>query len=124
MFKYFKLEDFACKCGCGMNKMQESFIRKLDDLREEVGFPLMVTSGYRCPEHNRKVSSTGERGPHTTGRAADLGVDRGKALKVLEVALKGTFTGIGIQQKGAGRFIHLDDLLNDIGQPRPTIWSY
>jgi hypothetical protein len=31
------------------------------------------------------------------------------------------FTGIGIQQKGGARFIHLDDLT---GVGRPTVWSY
>lgn len=124
MFRYFRFEDFACKCGCGENKMDIGFIRKLDDLREEVDFPLMVVSGYRCPKHNKKVSTTGENGPHTTGHAVDLGVDRAKAHRVVDVATKNGFTGIGVQQKGAGRFIHLDDLPNDIGQPRPTIWSY
>jgi hypothetical protein len=43
---------------------------------------------------------------------------------VLKLALEAGFTGIGVAQKGSGRFMHLDDLLNDEGQPRPTIWSY
>jgi hypothetical protein len=34
------------------------------------------------------------------------------------------FTGIGFKQKGVIRFVHLDALPNEIGQPRPTIWSY
>lgn len=34
------------------------------------------------------------------------------------------FTGIGIQQKGGDRYIHLDNLPNAPGQPRPTVWSY
>jgi len=31
------------------------------------------------------------------------------------------FKGIGVQQKGAGRFIHLDDWASP---NRPTVWSY
>jgi hypothetical protein len=31
------------------------------------------------------------------------------------------FTGIGVQQKGSRRFIHLDVLQNP---PRPNVWSY
>jgi hypothetical protein len=31
------------------------------------------------------------------------------------------FTGIGVQQKGTGRFIHVD---LTVGQNRPTVWSY
>lgn len=124
MFKYFHISDFMCRCGCGTNKMESSVVFKLDALREECGFPLIVNSGYRCPEHNKEVSGTGETGPHTTGRAADVRVDRERAFKLLSLAAKHGFTGIGIQQKGGGRYIHLDDLPNDIEQPRPTVWSY
>lgn len=123
MFRYFTREDFACPC-CGENGIKDSFIHRLDDLREECGFPLIITSGYRCAKHNRKVSSTGDFGPHTTGLAADIRIDRGRAYRLLGIAIKNGFTGIGIQQKGGGRFIHLDILENDVGQPRPTIWSY
>ena len=28
------------------------------------------------------------------------------------------------QQKGSGRFIHLDTLENSEERPRPTVWSY
>lgn len=99
-------------------------MKELDDLRHRYGKPLVVSSGYRCPDHNVKVSSTGRTGPHTTGHAADLLVDRGDAFRLLKIALAMRFTGIGFQQKGVGRFIHLDDLPNLIGQPRPTIWTY
>ena len=34
------------------------------------------------------------------------------------------FTGVGINQKGSSRFIHLDQLHEKDGYPRPTIWSY
>jgi hypothetical protein len=48
------------------------------------------------------------------------------ALELVALALAYGFTGIGVNQKGAhdGRFIHLDDLDNAPGQPRPCIWSY
>lgn len=124
MWRYFLKHDFACK-HCGQNKTQDDFISKVDRLRETVGFPLVVTSGYRCPVHNAAVSRTGESGPHTSGRAVDLAVDRGKAFIVLKAALaSGEFTGIGIQQKGGARFIHLDDLREPEHAPRPTVWSY
>jgi zinc D-Ala-D-Ala carboxypeptidase len=117
--RYFTPREFECK-HCGENRMQDGFLRKLDDLRHKLGFPLRVTSGYRCPTHNQRVSTTGPAGPHTTGRAADLAVDRGQAYLVLKAALDAGFTGIGVQQKGTVRFIHLDDLSDG----RPTVWSY
>lgn len=116
---YFNLSDFACS-HCGENKINPRLIDALDDLREMCGFPLKVTSGYRCPVHNQNVSTTGPNGPHTTGLAADLAVDRGKAIVLLQIALNDTrFTGFGVNQKGEGRFIHLDL----IDRPR-TVWSY
>lgn len=124
-WKYFQLDEFKCHCGCGRNLIEENFVDKLEKLRTDFGAPLVVSSGYRCPEHNARVSSTGRTGPHTTGRAVDFLVERAEAYILLEVALDShQFTGIGVNQKGAGRFIHLDDLQNGPGQPRPTVWSY
>ena len=119
-WRFFSRQEFACRCGCNGNLQADDFIAKLDALRAEVGFPLPVSSGYRCPDHNARVSTTGRTGPHTTGRAVDLAVDRTRAHTVLAAALRAGFTGIGVQQKGATRFIHLDDLASG----RPTVWSY
>lgn len=121
-WKYFTAEEFRCK-HCGKMLISSTFIDRLDTLRERVGFPLVINSGYRCPEHNQAVSTTGPSGPHTKG-AVDIAVDRAKAQVVLREALLMEFSGIGINQKGEGRFIHLDDLPNEPGQPRPTVWSY
>ena len=116
----FSDAELTCKCGCGMLPKQD-FMDKIQKLRELVGFTLPVSSAARCPKHNSKVSQTGLQGPHTTGRAIDLQVTGENAYNVLKTALAmNSFTGIGIQQKGGGRFIHLDDLKNN----RPTIWSY
>jgi len=121
MTPHFSDEELRCKCGCGRQEMQPDFMEKIEQLRVAVGFSLPVTSAYRCPEYNARVSSTGLAGPHTTGRAIDFGVDRERAFRLLETALRlGGFTGVGVQQKGAARFVHLDDL----AQGRPTIWSY
>lgn len=118
--RYFKTEEFACKC-CGISVMNTEFLEKLDELRHRYGKPLVVSSGYRCPKHNKKVSDTGANGPHTTGKAADLAVNREEAYNVLKIAFELGFTGIGVAQKGTGRFIHLDTIT---GAGRPTVWSY
>lgn len=123
-WQYFTRAEFACKCGCGRNEIDDDFITELDELRALVGEPLIVESGYRCPVHNARVSSTGDDGPHTTGEAADLRCARLLAYRVLDAALSMGFTGIGINQKGDGRFIHLDTLEAGPGRPRPTVWTY
>src|SRR5690606_42128115 len=66
------LPIFRCKCGCGRNEIQEELVDKLDKLRGIMRIPFRITSGFRCPVHNEKVSSTGRNGPHTTGFAADI----------------------------------------------------
>jgi uncharacterized protein YcbK (DUF882 family) len=119
-FRYFKLSDFACACGKCTNLIDEKFVARLDDLRHRCGFPLIVSSGYRCPAHNQAVSTTGPAGPHTTGRAADLAVDRAKARTVIQVASEMGFAGLGVNQKGEGRFVHVDDM----DRPFSTVWSY
>lgn len=121
MTPHFTKEELACKCGCGMLPQQD-FMNKVEKLRNSLGFSLPVSSAARCPTYNAKVSGTGTTGPHTTGRAIDFAVDRQKAYMLLVAALNSGFTGIGVQQKGSGRFIHIDDLPFNAG--RPTVWSY
>jgi zinc D-Ala-D-Ala carboxypeptidase len=123
-WKWFSRSEFTCKCGCGGNEIQDDFIDRLDQLREKLGFRLRITSGYRCPSHNLQVASSGATGPHTTGRAADIAVDRERAYELVAWAEACGFTGIGLNQKGPSRFIHLDDLPHASGRPRPTVWTY
>lgn len=94
----------------------------LDKIRSEIGFPMIITSGYRCPKHNEEVSSTGRTGPHTTGLAVDVKVSGENAYRLIESALRHGISGIGISQNGdwGKRFIHLDMLEDN----RPRIWSY
>lgn len=122
--KHFKPGEFACRCGCGVLGIQPGLVYRMDELREAYGKPLVITSGYRCPVHNQNVSSTGPNGPHTTGLACDVGVSGREAVTVLRLALVAGFTGIGVQQKGNGRFIHLDMIPDSHMAKRPWIWSY
>lgn len=122
-WRYFSLDEFRCK-HCLQNLIDHVFVTELDDLRHHLGFPLVISSGYRCPDYNAKVSTTGRTGPHTTGRAVDIAVSHTRAYDVLQAAMMMKFTGIGINQKGSSRFIHIDNLPNAPGQPRPTVWSY
>jgi len=123
-YENFTEDEFRCQCGCGETNMDPDFMYSLQSLRRSYGKGMTVTSGYRCPEHNNRVSSTGLGGPHTTGKAADIAVQRGDAYELLKLAVLHPFTGYGINQKGHGRFIHLDTLRVKEGHPRPTVWSY
>ena len=120
--KYFKESEFVCS-HTGNVAMQQPFLDQLNVLRETYGKPLRITSGYRDPTHPIEAKKK-TPGAHTTGQAVDLAVSRGDAYNLLVIALNMGFTGIGVAQKGNGRFIHLDALTASSTHPRPTIWSY
>lgn len=124
-WRHFLPQEMACR-GSGVVLIERRFMDRLERLRDAVGMPLPVSSGYRSPAYNARVSSSGVDGPHTTGRAVDLRVFGARAHAVLAHALGLGFTGLGIQQTGptGGRFIHLDDLPEAPGRPRPWVWGY
>lgn len=87
--KYFFFEEFfrsdvADSC-CILNLPepgQEQFIRDnivslvdhvLDPIRDHVGLPILINSGFRCPSLNELVGGK-ESSQHLTGRAADFTV--------------------------------------------------
>lgn len=117
----FTEAEFRCK-HTGRCAMHPDFMARLQRLRMAYGAPMIVTSGYRDPSHPEEAKKASP-GAHSTGRAADIAVRGADAVKLLRLALELGFTGIGIAQKGASRFIHLDDVA-DGSLPRPGIWSY
>jgi zinc D-Ala-D-Ala carboxypeptidase len=117
---FFKKEEFDCK-HTGDNEMKPEFMDKLLAIRKRYGKPMWVTSGYRSPKHPIEAAKKAS-GAHSTGRACDVAIQGSEALELLKIALEEGMTGIGVQQKGSGRFLHLDDVTEEI--QRPWIWSY
>jgi uncharacterized protein YcbK (DUF882 family) len=115
----FKADEFKCS-HCGVNRMTPDFMGKLQALRTAYGKPMRITSGYRCPQHPTEAKKAAP-GSHASGCAVDIGVDGQDAYRLLKLAFVSGFNGIGVNQKGAGRFIHLDTLES---APRPNVWSY
>ena len=124
-WKHFTLDELKCKCAtCGSTglEMKTELMEPIEILRERLGFPFVVTSGFRCASWNKAKGGT-EMSAHMRGEALDINIYYGKAYKLLEEAFKlKAFMGIGINQCDGlhGRFLHLDIL------PRksPVIWSY
>ena len=114
----FSPGEFRCQ-HTGKEGMHPEFMARLQTLREVYAKPMTITSGYRHPTHpiEARKASPGE---HSTGRAADVGVQGEDALRLVWLAVECGFTRIGVQQKGAGRFIHLGDSPDF----PPGIWSY
>ena len=60
MFKYFTYEEFDSPDVQGSGQMMsEDLILILESVREQLGKPVVITSGYRTEAHNEKVGGTG-----------------------------------------------------------------
>ena len=63
-----------------------TLISALDKIREQYGKPIIVTSGYRCPELNKAVGGANSS-QHVKGEAADLvGRNDNETRKIFETA--------------------------------------
>lgn len=124
-YKFFTEKELACPC-CGIADMDDEFMENLEAMRDVLDFPFIISSGYRCPKYNQKISTTGADGPHTTGRAVDIVVFGEQAYELIAAADSWGMAGIGVCQKGeiSKRFIHLDNLQGHEGYPRPRVWGY
>ncbi|TAN40782.1 MAG: peptidase M15 [Nitrospirae bacterium] len=116
--KYFTDEEFACKCGCGKADVSSDLVNRLDQLREDIGRPITIASGFRCDKHN--ASEGGVSGSaHTLGLAVDIKISSGQErFEVLAKVLRGfLFKRIGV----AKTFIHVDI---DESKPQTVVWTY
>ena len=72
---YFKISEFDSKDGAEMpSSVKVNVIELIDNLnvlRQELGSPLFVNSGYRSPEHNKNIGGS-LNSQHLTGKAADI----------------------------------------------------
>lgn len=120
--KNFSDKELSCHCGCKGIITDEFFLASLQRVRTLYGKPMPLSSAYRCPEYNNKVSSTGFTGPHTVA-SVDVLVYGRDVYRLLWLAMADGFTGIGLNQKGpySGRFLHLDRL---VIEGRPWVWTY
>lgn len=113
--RYFNRSDFDCQVT-GNNEMSDDFLKKLDDLRHECGFPFIITSGYRDPISHPIEAKKKIPGTHSRGIAADIKIRSGaEGYIIVQNALKAGFTGIGV----AKTFIHVDTR-----DTMPVIWCY
>ena len=120
----FSIAEMACR-ETGLCLLDGALMDALQRVRAICG-PLTVTSGYRSPRHSKEAAKGRSGGPHTLGKAADIRCAGTQAFEILHTALDEGCTGIGIDQRGEDRFLHLDVIthLDDFPAVRPTIWSY
>ncbi len=116
----FTEAEMRCHCGCGRADMSPDFMAALQRVRVAYGKPMNITSGFRCPEYDRKI---GGKGVHPTGQASDVAISGENVHHLLAAAVVIGMRGLGIKQHGphATRFLHVDMLASPM---RPRVWSY
>ncbi|MGD8174784.1 YcbK family protein [Marinimicrobium sp. ARAG 43.8] len=115
----FTPDEFRCK-ETGELNVDDDFLIRLQALRTEYGQPMIITSGYRSPQHSIEAEKS-TPGQHANGIAVDVRTQGNNAWDLVALAVQHGFYGIGVSQKnGKPRFIHLDTRPH----AQRAIWSY
>lgn len=72
--EHFKVKEFAQKdYQCDKILIESELVKVLEDVRTHFNMPVIITSGYRTPEYNKKIGGV-KNSQHTKGTAADIKV--------------------------------------------------
>lgn len=101
----FNTSELQCKCGvCKEQLLDMELVNKLQELRDLAGSPIIATSCYRCPSHNKKIGGV-SNSYHTQGKACDIYVDGLSVEQLARLAKEVGFTGIGSYYRS--NFVHV-----------------
>ena len=112
----FNLKEFECTHKNHRHvKVDSELVEKLQELRERLGLPMIINSGYRCSERNIQVGGA-EHSQHLLGKAADISLHNQSmsGQDIASLARGIGFTGIGLYDN----FIHLD-----VREGQPAKWN-
>ena len=124
--KNFSLEemyrsDTARRCGIDNKPQTEEVVENLralclevlQPLREHLGKPVVVSSGYRCKDLNKKVGGV-ENSQHLKGEAADIKVrDREELIDVMRYIMDETdFDQLIREKSGSTEWVHVSHKRN------------
>lgn len=103
-WKSFSPREIACK-GTGSLLVDETALDKLQELRDNLGIPLLITSAYRSPEHNKAVGGA-KNSYHMKGVAFDIRMENQDPHAFELAAREIGFRGVGYYTKQG--FMHID----------------
>ena len=109
----FKLSEFKCRDGSNVpDELMENvelLAENLQVLRDRVGKPIHVISGYRSPKYNRKIGGA-RRSQHMSARAGDIKI-KGMTPKEVKEVIEELISKGEMAQGGVGlytTFVHYD----------------
>lgn len=103
--KNFAINEFACKGSgcCSIVKIDTELAACLQKVRDHFGKQVIITSGYRCPTHNKAVGGS-TNSYHARGMAADIQVKGVAPIEVAKFLESIGMLGIGLYSN----FVHVD----------------
>ena len=106
----FNSLEFDCHGSgcCSETIINPKLVEYVQKIRDHFGKSITITSGYRCPVHNKRIGgATGSR--HSKGDAADIVVAGVAPREVAKYAESIGIKGIGLYETNAdGHFTHVD----------------
>lgn len=101
----FVVREFACKDGSDLVKIDLELVKTLQKIRDLLGVPVIISSGYRTNTYNSKIGGS-RNSWHLCGSAADIFVS-GKTTE--EVAKCAESLGVpGVIRYVTDNFVHID----------------
>lgn len=114
--KNFSEAEMRCPCNkCDGGKMDLEFMVRLQDARDYYGRPVAITSGMRCPEHNKEVGGK-ENSLHLFGMAADAkfyGIQ--DVYDYVQALMRAKIMKMGVMRIHAGLYMVHADKSNNKG---------
>lgn len=104
---HFRVREFHSKHDpSDLVKVDERLLTLLENIRNHVGKPVHLNSGYRSPEYNATLKNASPRSQHCNGKAADIWVEGVTPKQIADIAecYLGSSGGIGIYKT----FTHVD----------------
>lgn len=112
--KNFNIAEFNCHDGTPVPKELiqnvQLLANNLQVLRDYLGEPIKVNSGYRTPAYNAKLEGSAKNSQHLQAKAADI-VVKNKSPRKLHAIIKKLIDEGKMKQGGLGLypgFVHYD----------------
>ena len=107
----FKVKEFRCKDGSDKVLIDINLVEKLQELRNYLGKPITILSGYRTFSYNKQCGGA-DNSYHLKGQAVDIYCSGVKPIVIALFAEFNGLGGIGIYLNRSQEFVHIDTRVN------------
>lgn len=112
--RYWKREEFACRCGnyhapyCNGFPVEpdQTLVELVDDIRHDFGRPAHPSSGIRCEQHNADQPNSAPNSRHKRGKALDFFIEGVSGAALLARARADPRTNYAYII--SGQYVHVD----------------